>query len=78
MKDPEGSLVVGLVTEDGGGHDQEGRVASVNISGSGNEFLLELGSDAISVANVLKIVGQSLKEMMQQFLKMIHNNKDDY
>ncbi len=61
MQHPEGCLVVSLVAEDGGGHDEEGGVAGVDISGSGNELLFELRRDSIAVFHVLKVVCESLK-----------------
>ncbi len=61
MQDSKSGFVVGLVTEDGCCHDEQGRVSGINISGSGNQFLLELGGDPVAVAHVLKVVGQSLE-----------------
>ena len=36
VQDPESGFVVGLVTEDGCCHDEQGRVSGIDISGSGN------------------------------------------
>ena len=61
MQDSKSGFVVGLVTEDGCCHDEQGSVSGIDISGSGNQFLLELGGDPVAVAHVLKVVGQRLK-----------------
>ena len=56
MQHPKSGLVVCLVAEDGGGHDEECRVAGVNVSGSGDKFLFELRRDSIAILHVLKVV----------------------
>ena len=61
VEHPESGFVVPLVAEDGGGDDEQRRVARVHVAGTGNELLLEFGGDSVAVADGLKVVGQRLK-----------------
>jgi hypothetical protein len=68
VQHPERGFIVGLVAEDGGGHDEQRRVSGVDVAGTGNELLLQLGRDLLAVANVLQVVGQGLQNNLRMAL----------
>ena len=74
MKHPESGFVVDLVAEDGGGDDEQRRVGRVHVPGTGNELLLELGGDPVTVADVLKVVGQRLKTILHSYSSKTFKN----